>query len=162
MLFGSAVISEDQLYRYSLTRGPAKGKKLVVIMLNPSTADADVDDPTIIRCLHRMIDTGCKRMEVVNLFAYRATNPKELSRARDPIGPLNDEYIKKALLDPETEAALCGWGTVAKLVSIERIKQVEDIIAECGVRRCCLGKTLDGSPRHPLYVPYKQRIINWY
>jgi hypothetical protein len=92
-----AVISDCQQYRYSLTRVWAENApRACFIMLNPSIADATINDPTIRRCIGFAIEMGCGSLEVVNLFAFRATDPKAMKQADDPIGPENDRYLIEA------------------------------------------------------------------
>ena len=147
----SAVISDDGLYRYLLTRtwGDAAGPLVVWIMLNPSTADADVDDPTIRRCIRFSRERGFARLSVVNLFALRATNPKALMSAKDPVGPENYDYVRGAV--QMASLVVAAWG--AGLAATGYYPPVDDWRAEnAEYSPVCLGRTKDGHPRHPLYV----------
>ncbi len=149
-LFGtsSAVLSDDEKYRYLLTRELGAGAPLVFIMLNPSTADADVDDPTIRRCIRFAARENAGRLVVVNLFALRATDPRELARDPDPVGPRNDEFI---LMHCGPGARIvAAWG--AHPFAAARARTVAQMVAGAGGRLECLGVTKDGHPRHPLYV----------
>jgi hypothetical protein len=109
----SAVLSSDGRYRYELWRswGPHDGSAapcLHVIMLNPSTADAEQDDPTIRRCITLAKRLSFLQLIVTNLFAFRATSPRDLMRAAHPIGPDNDAHIRRgAALGDVT---LVAWG----------------------------------------------------
>src|SRR6185369_17379869 len=95
----TAVISKCGKYRYSLRREWIGGAGTVCfIMLNPSTADASVDDPTIRRCIGFAQRWGYQILEVVNLYAYRATRPRDMFAAADPVGPENEYYLCKAAL----------------------------------------------------------------
>ena len=91
-----AVISDCGKYRYRLTRKWGYGRPCGFIMLNPSTADALHDDPTIRRCVGFAKAWGCGALIVVNLFAVRATSPREMMRADDPVGPENKEHVQRA------------------------------------------------------------------
>lgn len=103
-----ALISECGLYRYRLWRRWGIGPHATWIMLNPSTADADLDDPTIRRCIGFARAWGFSAIEVVNLFALRATNPRELGRSADPIGPDNDRHLSEA--GRAAELRIAAWG----------------------------------------------------
>lgn len=142
-----ADISQCGQYRYVLGRSwePWEPFKTVTfVMLNPSTADAEKDDPTIRRCIAFAKAWGYCDLRVVNLFALRATDPQELRRHPLPVGnPQNDIYISNHTFGHLTVAA---WGAVPWAEA--RIRQVVSIIGH----PMCLGRTKAGSPRHPLYV----------
>ncbi len=142
----SAVISDDGVYRYLLTRSRAAGPDLTFIMLNPSTADDRVDDPTIRRVLGFAWREGAGRLVVVNLYGLRATDPKELARHPEPVGPRNDEFIR--LHCQPRALVVAAWGNSGGL----RAAYVTDMLTARGVRLMCLGRTRSGEPRHPLYV----------
>jgi hypothetical protein len=147
----TAVLSEDGVYRYSLVRAwPGDGwTSVLFVLLNPSTADAHQDDPTIRRLLGFARTWGMNAIEVVNLFALRATDPAALARHPDPVGPLDDEYILAAL--ERAAAVVCGWGAHPDLRGRDR--HVHDLLwARAKVPITCLGTTKDGHPRHPLYL----------
>lgn len=148
-LHSDAAISRDGLYRYSLRRSwEWAGAIATWVMLNPSTADARVDDATIRRCIGFSREWGCSGLKVVNLYAYRATDPTELRTAPDPVGPLNDRYLRDACWVART----CGWplivawGTNADPI---RVKQFLTLLPR-GSELHCLGVTKDGHPKHPL------------
>lgn len=149
----SAVISVCGKYRYWLERKLANPNKsvCVFIMLNPSTADAELDDPTIRRCKGFAERFECGKLVVVNLFAFRATKPADLYKVKmlnDMVGPENDAYIRKALNLPGI--TLCGWGSNNALGRDVAIKRMA---SNMNVNLCCLGKTKNDSPKHPLYLP---------
>lgn len=146
----SAIIDETGQYRYSLVRewNPDLPRVLFV-MLNGSTADANRDDPTLRRCIGFAKAWGYGSLEVVNLFGYRTTFPQELKRAVDPVGPENDRYIMEAVNRAKT--IFLAWGTHGKY--LRRDSKVIEILKKCGIAAVwCLEKTKDGHPRHPLYV----------
>jgi hypothetical protein len=147
----SAIISPCGTYRYVLHRSipqPIRWvRRVVFVMLNPSTADATVDDPTIRSCIRFAQRWGYTRLTVVNLFALRATDPAELARNSDPVGPENDRHIDEQLCGEFTEAIVAAWG--AHHFAADRAREV---IARFGPFQC-LGVTKGGSPRHPLYLP---------
>lgn len=155
-LFGSsgAVLSPDEKYRYLLTRERAAGPGLVFIMLNPSTADDKIDDPTIRRCIKIADRENAGRLVVVNLFALRATDPRELARHPDPVGKCNDEFIL-IHCTPGTRV-VAAWGNGGRLLG--RDAAVRAMLANAGVQLTCLGVTGSGQPKHPLargreYIP---------
>ena len=151
-MFRDALISPCGQYRYSLVRQWDRTKPyLPFVMLNPSTADATIDDPTIRRCMSFARREGCGGVVVVNLSAFRATDPKRLRQVDDPIGPLNRQVIYDAVTVAAEAGVpvICAWG----VNDITRAASVALIMArEAGAQIMCLGKTTDGHPRHPLYV----------
>jgi hypothetical protein len=154
-----AVISECGRYRYLLSRDgdpSATRAPAVFIMLNPSTADAESDDPTTRRCRHFAQAWGCDGFKVVNLYAFRAIHPCELWAQSDPVGSENDNWIVRVTL--AAEAVVCGWGANAKS---SRIAEVVNLLTVRGIRLRCLGITKGGAPRHPLYVRSDQPLVDW-
>lgn len=137
-------------HRYLLTRiwDPAV-KPAVYVMLNPSTADALEDDPTIRRCTSFARRQGAGGLIVVNLFALRSKDPRALLAHPDPVGRHNDRFIRQAVAmgDP----VICAWG--AAPIAGERGREVAVQLAGRGVALRCLGTTALGQPRHPLYLP---------
>lgn len=146
----SADIDPTGAYRYSLTRRWEDGGALCCwIMLNPSTADASVDDPTIRRCIGFTKRLGWPGIHVINLFALRATNPATLSAHPDPVGPDNDVYIYRAIMS--ASIVIAAWGVLGGLR--ERAGFVRLIANERGVPLFHFGLTKNGQPKHPLYLP---------
>src|SRR5262245_34051042 len=96
-IHASARFSRDRRYRYSLSRRFGDGPTSVFIMLNPSTADAERDDPTIRKCVGFCRRWGVGELHVVNLFAFRAVSPFDMKKADDPVGPRNRRAIEQAL-----------------------------------------------------------------
>lgn len=150
----SAVISDCGTYRYFLLRG--EQNQLPFIMLNPSTADDKLDDPTIRRCISFAKSFGYDGIVVLNLYALRATNPKELWTHDDPVGPDNDLWLTGNSF--HHREVVCAWGANAKP---DRVKQVADMLTGLGVKLKCLGTTKAGAPRHPLYVKGDTPLIDW-
>src|SRR5262249_12400239 len=147
----SAILSPCLTYRYVLTRAWDEALPLSYwIMLNPSTADASLDDPTIRRCMSFARRWGCGGIDVRNLFALRATEPRRL-RGGDhpPFGPDNDKHLI-ALAERRPGPVVAAWGTHGALFS--RGTYVTHLLAERAVPLSCLGTTKDGHPKHPLYV----------
>lgn len=150
-----AVLSACGTYRYSLTREWSGGPRMLFVMLNPSTADASVDDPTIRRCISFARREGMGAIDVVNVFAFRTTSPKVLfSAGCNIVGPDNQEHVRRALA--RASRVVVAWG--AHPVSASPIPAV---IAGANQWRWCLGTTRDGSPRHPLYVRDDQPLVLW-
>lgn len=146
----AAVFDEAREYRYLLTRiWDLARKPMVFVMLNPSTADAFVEDPTIRRCLSFAKREQAGGVVVVNLFGLRSTDPRALRHHPDPVGPLNDAFIRQA-----TAGALmvvAAWGAAG--VEHGRGARVAETLRRRGIPLHCLGQTSTGQPRHPLYLP---------
>jgi hypothetical protein len=144
-----AVVSTDGLYRYELFRRWAEGPRATWIMLNPSTADARADDATVRRVMGFSQAFGCGACIVVNLYAWRATEPAELWKAADPVGPHNSLYLVEAARRARLDDAplIAAWGAHARA---ERIAEVLDLPGMD--RLTALDVTRAGQPRHPLYL----------
>ena len=143
-----AVIDKSKLYRYRLWRTFDSGKGTVAfIMLNPSTADAKHTDPTLTRCIGFAKFWGYQKLDIVNLFAYRATDPKELHRVSDPIGPENDKYIVDVI--SKADLVVAAWGEKGK--TLRRNRQVINIVKPI-ISLYALEILKCGQPRHPLYA----------
>ncbi len=148
MEFG-AVFDESGRYRYALWRAWSDDyPRIVFIMLNPSTADGEKNDPTIRRCIGFAHVWQFGSMEVVNLFAYRATDASELLRVDDPVGAENNRFLIQAI--ERCSIVIAGWGTKGSL--LERDCQVMQLLTDMMKNVYCLGITKNGCPRHPLYM----------
>jgi hypothetical protein len=150
-----ARISDCGKYRYTLSRiWEARGTPCVFVMLNPSTADADNDDPTIRRCIGFARRENCGSLLVVNLFALRATSPRDMLGAIDPVGPENDAVLLETFAQARSAASpvIAAWGVHG--FHRGRAAAVCRIAANAGVGLDCLGLTTNvpRAPRHPLYV----------
>ena len=143
-----AIFDINGRYRYSLWRAwSAYHPRIAFVLLNPSTADEQRNDPTIRRCMGFARAWEFGSVEVVNLFAYRATDCRELLKVRDPIGEENNRFLTQAVERCSTVAL--GWGTRGTL--LDRDCQVISLLA--GRKDVhCLGITKNGQPRHPLYL----------
>lgn len=149
-----ADISTDGLYRYSLWRVWDKSKPSVLfICLNPSTADATDDDPTIRRCIGFAKSWGFGSLYMGNLFAFRATNPNELFEARDPVGANNDKWLLELSL--KCQKVVFAWGANGNLLG--RNKTVALTFPEA----YCIKRTKEGHPSHPLYLKADITLINY-
>lgn len=119
------------------------------VMLNPSTADAVQDDPTIRRCIRFARAWGYSDLLVTNLFALRATDPRQLRTHPAPVGPENDDWLSRAA--KSATVVVCAWGNHGKLGG--RAAEVSALFEQtCTGPLLCLGATKLGEPRHPLYV----------
>jgi hypothetical protein len=144
---GGAAFSRDRRYRYRLWRRWDRSRPPVAFcMLNPSTADARRDDPTIRRCIGFARDWGYGGIEVVNIFALRATDPRDLRSARDPVGPRNDAFILRAAAG---SPVVIAWGVHGALR--DRASATLKLFGARS-RLLALGRTRSGAPRHPLYL----------
>lgn len=147
----SALFSPDNKYRYSLSRDWDMSLPLLnFCMLNPSTADATVNDPTIERCIRRAKDMGYGGVIITNIFAFRSTDPKALKRTSDPIGWENDKHIIHAA--QISKMTICGWGKHGSLYG--RGDKVLETLKFWGNKIYALKVNKDGSPAHPLYIGY--------
>lgn len=144
----TAIISRCGLYRYRLTRRWGDGPTCGFIMLNPSTADADVDDPTIRRCRGFAMREGCGGLMVGNLFAFRATRPEDMANADDPDGPENRHFVENMIAQVDGPL-IAAWGSHWMASDPLVLQWVYDA---AGPKLTCLGITKNGHPRHPLYV----------
>ncbi|HGF9504284.1 TPA: DUF1643 domain-containing protein [Acinetobacter baumannii] len=151
----SAVISSCGKFRYLLSRGACLNP-LVFVMLNPSIADAYIDDPTIKRCKGFASLAGFDGIIVVNLYAYRATNPKEVFQFQDPVGTENDAYILEVAAKHKN--IVCAWGSNAEKA---RAEHVLSLLNRADAKIFCLGLNKNGSPKHPLYIPSDQNLIKF-
>lgn len=150
-----AVYSDCGLYRHALHRRWAAGPVLGWVMLNPSTATETQDDPTIARCGVRARALGFGGIAVANLFALRATDPQSLHRAADPEGAGADAALVQALAG--VAQIVCAWGNHGALHG--RGAQVLGLLRRTGLPLHHLGFTVQGQPRHPLYVALSAPLI---
>jgi hypothetical protein len=154
----SATISECGRYRYTLERstGIAVGLSLAWLMLNPSTADHNVDDPTIRKVVQFTRRAGYAEAVVVNLFAWRETDPSILRRTIASgmpnllEGPGNLEAIKSVAL--RCHAVVCAWG--APPWAAEQAERIVEAVRGWNKNLLCLGRTKSGAPLHPLMPSY--------
>lgn len=158
-----AVFSPCERYRYVLSRcwegkvTEAVGRLPVFLMLNPSTADEMANDPTVERCQRRAKAMGYPGLIVLNLFAFRATSPKDMRAQHDPAGPRNDEMIET--WTREAPLVICAWGNHG--AHLGRSKQVKNLLREAGITLYYLEMNGTGEPKHPLYVGYEHQPKEW-
>ncbi|MBN8649003.1 MAG: DUF1643 domain-containing protein [Caulobacterales bacterium] len=129
-------------------------------MLNQSTADAEKLDPTITRCVGFAKREGYRGLRVINLFAYRATNPDELEIANDPIGAKNHEFLEEEVqrIAKQDGLIVCAWG--ARDFAKQEAKKFTKYALQKNTKLAALGVTLWGAPRHPLYVKASAPLID--
>lgn len=167
MVQGGADISECGRYRYRLWRDgwSEDDRSCLFVMLNPSTADAMTDDPTIRKCVGFCKRWGYGRLFVCNLFAFRSTSPAGLRATPDPRGPENDGWVHG-----EVEAAnrvVLAWGShheIRDMVS-RRAFELRRTLNRYPSKVVVLGRCQDGNPRHPLMLSYvtapeNVRVVN--
>jgi len=143
----SAKISNCGKYRYWLNRTWDEAKPTCVfVMLNPSVADAKNDDPTIRRCIKIAEKNNCGSLEVVNLFAYRATDRSELRKVKNPIGKQNDEWILKIVKNGKP--VILAWGNDGKFLN--RGDEIRKLFKNNGIKTEYLKLTKLSEPCHPL------------
>lgn len=156
-----ATISDCGTYRYHLWRvWNDEAPTMVFVMLNPSTADADKDDPTIRRCIGFARREGFGSISVRNVFALRATDPEELLTHPDPVGPENDKAMLAARSVMLMSRLVVAWGSRIKSPRLKTHYQNAAMI--CQIQEpYCLGTTKSGDPRHPLYVHGETPLRRW-
>ena len=149
----SAVLSDCLNYRYSLTRVWDDTKpRVLFIMLNPSTADAEKDDPTIRRCIGFAKDWGYGGIYVVNLFSLRATNPKDLLTAPFVVGVENEKWIRR--MSSLSHLVVCAWGNSSIVKKLQkRLDHNWKPLSWVHKPLHYLELSKDGTPKHPLYLP---------
>ncbi len=159
----SAIISPCGQFRYRLERETGIASSLTVagIMVNPSTADATVNDHTIRKWLGFSKVLGAAKFIIGNKFAYRAKDVAELRRAAYPIGAENDKHIEQILRDADLH--IVAWGALAKLPPNlrGRWRAVKAIADKVGCPLYCWGTGKDGHPTHPLTLGYDTPLISW-
>ena len=159
----SAVMSPCGQYRYVLTRQWAFGSPdcstpaVAFIGLNPSTADALKDDPTIRRCIGFAKAWGFGKLVMLNLFAFRATKPGDMVSALDPIGPENDHFLMAEM--GQADMVVAAWG--AHGGHLQRDCRVRVMAEERDIQLHYLRLTKEGHPGHPLYLPSTLTPTPW-
>jgi hypothetical protein len=163
---GDAVISDNGTYRYALSRHWSPGPAMPWLCLNPSKADASINDPSVLRMCGFARRDGYGGIILLNAYALRATDPVELSLHPDPVGPDNDMWIAgvaAGIRDGAVRAPfVVAWG--ANPMAAARVPRVMELLA--GIPVVCLGTTRDGSPKHPLArgrerVPDDAPLVPW-
>ena len=159
----SAIISDCGQYRYRLGRfASPHAITTAIIMVNPSTADADTDDATIRKLRGFGERNRWGQIIIGNLFAYRATDVRELGKVDDPVGPDNDDHLRRILA--AADQVVCAWGPIAKQPRNRRNRYLDvlGLIHGTGLEPMCIGGPAKcGHPKHPLMLPYSSPIMPW-
>jgi hypothetical protein len=151
----SAYFDQTGQYRYWLTREWDTARPTIaLIMLNPSRADHQHDDPTLRRCIKLAQQWQYGRLTVVNLFAYCTASPPTLKAVPEPIGDANDQHILQAC--ELVDQIVLAWGNWGSLYG--RDQAVLELLQPCRDRLTCCGYNRTGQPRHPLYVPRQTQL----
>jgi hypothetical protein len=154
----AAIVSGDGKYRYLLHRVWDAGKpRALFVMLNPSTADAEIDDPTIRSCIRLSKSWGYGSFEVVNLYAFRATDPRALAREPFPVGPDNSGAQDAAI--ERCDVVICAWG--AHEIDTALARDLYDRATLHHPVCYCLGTTKSGAPKHPLYIATGAPLVEY-
>ena len=157
---GEATFSEDNLYRYTLTRKwGIMDKSLIITMMNPSTASESILDPTIRKVLQWSIIWGYDKLIVLNLFAYRSTEMKQIFQVSNPIGPDNDYHIIETLENNKLSLHIAAWGKKGNF--LERDHQIRTFYTNLGIPLHYLVLNSDGTPSHPLYLSKNTTPTLW-
>lgn len=162
-----ALLSPCEKYRYDLYRiwkgtvepsdPTAYQHFCLFIMLNPSKADGKEDDATIRRCVSFADGWGFSGLVVCNLFAYRATDPDDMKRTADPVGPDNLRILR--LWAKHLTSAVCAWGDHGNYRMQDVI--VKKMLKDCGVKLKHLGLTAAGNPKHPVRLAGATQLVDW-
>lgn len=153
----SAEFSKCRTWRYTLTRSWSNRPNVLFILLNPSTADETNPDPTLTRAIGFARDWNFGGLVFCNLFAFRATIPKDMKQAPDPIGPQNDYHIMTQA--QKANQIIVAWGVDGDYRS--RDVAVLKLLKDSRFKLVCLGKTKNGFPKHPLFLPRTTRRGNF-
>ncbi|NIZ15640.1 DUF1643 domain-containing protein [Phaeobacter sp. HF9A] len=154
----SAVYSDCERYRYSLTRiWEASGRRVMFVMLNPSKATEVQNDPTIERCERRARALGFGGFRATNIFAWRATDPRDMRAASAPEGPDNMRVLLEGV--DWADMVICAWGTHG--AHLDQGPRVAARLRQTGCALYHLGLSKAGHPKHPLYIAYSQKPLLW-
>lgn len=157
-LVRTALVSADTRYRYTLYRKWSDDPPVTFIMLNPSTADALEDDPTIRKCAGFAARWRCGAIYVGNLFAFRATKPADMRRVHDPVGVENQKHVLRLMA--QSPMTVCAWGAHGNYQNQDKIflSWVSGVLP---INIKIFGLTKNGQPQHPLMLPYSTSLIDW-
>lgn len=160
---GTATFDATERYRYTLSRQWSDGGRFVLwLMLNPSTATADVDDATIANCGRFSRHWGFDGLRVANLFAFRSRHPEDLLTTSDPVGPENDQAIDTQVR--ECARVVTAWGSHVRIRELlePRARVVLARVRALKLNAGHLGRNKDGQPKHPLYLsPARGVFQDW-
>ena len=145
MIKSEACFNSARTHRYYLQRSWDLDKPaMAFVCLNPSTADEVVNDPTVTRCINYADSWGYGTFYMLNLFAFRATDPKDMKAAADPVGKMNDSWIKS--ITDQCHLTIAAWGNHGAYLG--RDKEIRKLLNNLH----CLKITKSNQPYHPLYL----------
>lgn len=147
-------------YRYRLSRNWGTQPRVMFVMMNPSTADPLVDDPTVAKCRRLAVKWGYGSMNVGNTFAYRATDQGRLTEVKDPIGPDNDQHLLAMAADSAKVIFAYGQPKHRRLQD-RGLAVVKLLSRHASIRPYVLRLSKNGTPCHPLYLPETLRPMVW-
>lgn len=157
-----AIFSPDRGYRYTLWREnksrSTPGEYVMFIGLNPSTADERTNDPTLTRVQGFANFWGYHSVVMTNLFAFRATKPADMKRAKKPIGEDNDSWLTQCALS--ADKVICAWGNTGQY--LQRDEDVVALLNRIGVQLYVFDLNRNGTPKHPLFLPANLKPIPWH
>lgn len=156
-----AVYDAAFLYRYYLCWRWSDAPALYFWLLNPSTADHKSSDNTLEGLISRAKAWGYGAVVIINLFGFRSTQPDDMKRARDPVGPFNDSVTIATLAQAFAEGSpvVCGWGNHGNFVN--RDQAAADLARQAGVKLFALEINSGGQPKHPLYIAQSVKPFAW-
>lgn len=157
-LDSGATFSEDRMYRHALWRiWDTALPLLMMLMLNPSVAAQEASDPTVTRQIKRAVQLGCGGLLVGNIFDFCATDPRDMKKAELPCSGWNDNHLLTMARRTQDSGGVivCAWGINGGARGV----QVREMLANFPLHY--LRLTQDGSPEHPLYIPYLCKPKRW-
>ncbi|GGL57178.1 DUF1643 domain-containing protein [Sporolactobacillus putidus] len=152
-----AAFSDDEKYRYLLTKTWDADKPIAaVLMLNPSTAEEIKLDRTIMNLTNYLVDHGFGTLSVINLFAYRSTDPSKLNQAKQDQGQVNDQFILSTC--SAADMVIIGW---TRNGNINRKRQVASLLAHLSCTFKCFRDKEGVFPRHPSLLNPSWELIDY-
>lgn len=159
-VISEAIYSPCRQYRYVLHRRWGEADRAIMfIMLNPSTATEQVDDPTVRKCRTYASRWGYNHLIVGNIMAYRATDPGQLSRIYDPVGPENHQILSKIFTFYQP-MLICAWGRVTRKLAHAETAMCA-LLRDLHAQPHALRVNANGSPGHPLYLSLDAKPVPW-
>ena len=156
--FSKAVYSDCEKYRYALTRvWDEDARRVLFVMLNPSKANEIANDPTVERCERRARTLGYGAFQVTNIFAWRDTDPKNMRKAKSPVGPANEATLIAGA--DWADDIVAAWGAHGD--HLGQGVAMGDLLHGTGKPLFHLGLTKAGHPKHPLYIGYATQPTRW-
>lgn len=158
--WSNAYFSPCRTWRYLLHRVWSLDHQLLLVVgLNPSTADEVQSDPTVTRCINQAKRWGYGGLIMMNAFAVVGTDPRVLKKVNDPVGPENDYWLRVMSQDVNVGRILLAWGNHG--LKFDRQKKVLSVLDCAKEELKCYGYTKTGAPRHPLYLKQDTPLRTW-